>query len=109
MKDVEELHDHLALSDAEKKFWEALVEFQGYLFKTSGRESQKGLKFSYIIHGGEMIVDRKAKSITRASIFLAFNKAREMELVKGPKALGGVFGASYIYPILLRFGVCKGK
>ena len=109
VKAVEELQDHLAFPDAEEKFWEALVEFQGYPFKTSGRGSQEGLKFSYIIHGGEMIVDRKAKSITRASILLAFNKAREMELVKGPKALGGVFGASYIYPILLRLGVCRGK
>ena len=106
-KAVEELNSHLDLSDAEEKLWEALLEFQDYPFRTSGRGASKGLKFSYQIHGGEMIVDRKAKSITRASIILAFQKARKMEGVKGPKALGGVFGASYLYPVFLRLGVCR--
>ena len=101
IKAVEELKAHLDLPDAQEKFWEALIEFQDYPFKTSGRGKRKGLKFSYKIHGGEMIVDRKVKSITKASIILAFQQARKMGVVKGPKALGGVFGASYLYPLIL--------
>ena len=79
------------------------------LLKRAAELFEEGLKFSYKIHGGEMIVDRKAKSITKSSIILAFQKARKMGVVKGPKALGNVFGASYLYPVFLRFGVCRGE
>lgn len=109
IKAVEELNAHLDLPNAQEKFWEALIEFQDYPFKTSGRGAREGLKFSYKIHGGEMIVDREAKSITKSSIILAFQKASKMGVVKGPKALGNVFGASYLYPVFLRLGVCRGK
>ena len=109
IKAVEELNANMDLPDAEEKLWEALIEFQGYPFRTTGRGGRTGLKFTYKIHGGEMIVDRQAKSITRSSIILAFQRAKEMDVVKGPKALGGVFGASYLYPVFLRLGVCRGK
>lgn len=56
-----------------------------------------------------MIVDRKAKSITRASIDLAFQNARKMGGVEGPEVLGSVYGASYLYPVFLRLGVCRGE
>lgn len=54
--------------------------------------------------------DCKAKSITRATINMAFEKALGIQkkegCVRGPKRLG-VFGASYISPIFIRFGLIK--
>ena len=57
------------------------------------------------IAGNELFVDRRGKSITRATVNLAYQNARELEgRVSGPKLLG-VFGASYLYPVFLRLGV----
>lgn len=90
--------------------WETVVIFAGYPFKTA-----KGLKFSYTVKTGrsgdlvgELLFDHKAKSITRATINLAFERAKEVQkkegFVSGPKKLG-VFGASYIYPVFVRLGI----
>lgn len=79
-----------------------LVYLQGCVFLTA-----KGLKFTYQIRGGEMFVNRKSKSVTQATVFMAFRKAMELEgIVAGPKKLG-TFGASYLYPIFERLGVIK--
>lgn len=55
-----------------------------------------------------MFVDRKDKSITRATVELAFRTALEVQRaegrVSGPKKLK-TFGASYLYPIFLAFGI----
>ena len=91
-------------TDAEKeeKLWQELIYLQGCLFTTS-----KGLDFTYKVHGGEMFVDRKEKSITRATVMKAYGKVVELEgEVKGPKVLG-TFGASYLYPIFVKMGLIK--
>lgn len=91
--------------EMEELLWETLRQFQGCDFTTA-----KGLTFRYVIRGNEMFVDRKEKSITRASVSLSFQKALEVQsvwnCVSGPKKLG-TFGASYLYPIFLRLGVIK--
>lgn len=44
-----------------------------------------------------MFVDRKEKSITRATVMKAYGKVVELDgAVKGPKTLG-TFGASYMF------------
>ena len=84
----------------ELALWEALKEHEGEEFVTV-----KGLRYTYTITGNELFVDRRGKSITRATVNLAYQKVRELEgKVSGPKLLG-VFGASYLYPIFLRLGV----
>ncbi len=91
-------------SDAEReeKLWQELIYLQGCLFTTS-----KGLDFTYKIRGGEMFVDRKEKSITRATVMKAYRKVVELEgEVKGPKSIG-TFGASYLYPVFLKMGLIK--
>lgn len=91
-------------TDAEKeeKLWQELIYLQGCLFTTS-----KGLDFTYKIHGGEMFVDRKEKSITRATVMKAYGKVVELDgVVKGPKTLE-TFGASYLYPIFVKMGLIK--
>lgn len=59
---------------------------------------------------GEMVIDRKEKTITRNTVLLAYEMARELMesegCVSGTKKLG-VFGASYLYPVFLELGICK--
>lgn len=84
--------------------WKILIDHQETVYRTSG-----GLEFTYTISGGEMFVDRKKKSITRASVKLALDAARELNYqVKGPKKLK-VFGASYLYPVFMEQGIIQGK
>lgn len=83
--------------------WSTLIQFQGYPFYTA-----RELEFFYLIKGNEMFVSRKDKSITRASVVMAFHKALELgRVVKGPKKLG-TFGASYLYPVFQKIGVIRG-
>lgn len=89
--------------EQEDALWSMLIYLQGCVFLTA-----KGLKFTYKIKGGEMFVNRKSKSITQATVFMAFQKAMELGGdVAGPKKLG-TFGASYLHPIFVRMGVIRG-
>ena len=94
------LADTSAYTKEEMAFWERLKEHQNRDFDTA-----RGLQFQYRIVGSEMIVTRKEKSITMASVMLAYRRARDLRVVTGPKQLG-VFGASYLYPVFLRLGIC---
>ena len=100
-----EFRDNLStLTDSEQEdaLWSMLIYLQGCVFLTA-----KGLKFTFKIKGGEMFVNRKTKSITQATVFMAFRKAMELGgVVAGPKKLG-TFGASYLYPIFVRLGVIR--
>lgn len=80
--------------------WECASLFAGFPFHTA-----KGLKFTYTVRGNEMFVDRKDKSITRATVELAYQKALSAPIT-GPKQLG-TFGASYLYPMFVRFGIIR--
>lgn len=86
--------------ELEEILWDTLVLFQGYPFYTA-----KKLEFTYTLKGYEMFVSRKEKSLTRASIMLAFRKALTLgRMASGPKKLG-TFGASYLFPIFLHLKV----
>lgn len=87
---------------AENALWNRLTAMQGQPFKTA-----KGLAFTYKIKGNELFVDRKSKSITRATVMLTYKKAMELDgVVTGPKKLG-TFGASYLYPIFMEIGLIR--
>lgn len=65
----------------------------------------KGLRFRYGVNENEIHINRKKKSITRISVKVALKVVLEKNgNISGPKKLG-VFGASYLYPIFLRFGL----
>ncbi len=91
--------------ELENQLWDVLRLWSGDTFLTA-----KGLEFTYIIRGNEMFVSRKDKSLTRATVILAFYKALLLQKdggrVAGPKKLG-TFGASYLYPVFLCTGVIK--
>ena len=95
------------LNELEELLWQVLVAVQGEVFRTA-----KGLEFTYYIKGNEMFVSRKDKSLTRATVTLAFRTALAMqrngESVSGPKKLK-TFGASYLYPVFQQIGVILGE
>ena len=75
--------------------WEQLEKHQNRIFYTA-----KKLPFTYEIRGGEMFVDRRSKSITKATFQKSLEKIQERPgEITGPKALN-VFGAPYIMAIL---------
>lgn len=80
--------------------WRTLEERQGTLFYTA-----KNLPFQYTIRGGEMFVDRRNRSITRATFARALEKIYEHPgEIHGPKALN-VFGAPYVWAIFMSLGI----
>lgn len=86
--------------------WNAIIAFEGYGFQTA-----KGLRYTYTVKGNELFFSRKEKSATRASVEMALKTAMELQKsgveMRGPKMLR-CFGASYLYPIFIRFGVICG-
>lgn len=68
----------------------------------------KQLAFTYRVSGNELFISRKDKSITRATVNLAYHRVRALQAsgtaVTGPKILG-VFGASYLFPLFVDIGV----
>ena len=103
---------HTVNNPSDEYIWNLLRSRAGETFTTA-----RGLPYSY--HQkisrdgqplGELVIDRKEKTITRNTVLLAYEKALKlMETegrVSGPKKLG-VFGASYLYPVFLELGICK--
>ena len=89
--------------ELEDLLWDAFRQFEGDAFYTA-----KKLEYTYTIKGNEMFVSRKDKSITRATVILAFYTALRIQesggAVTGPKKLG-TFGASYLYPVFIKIGI----
>lgn len=83
--------------------WEILAERQGETFYT-----MKNLPFTYQIKGGEMFVDRRKKSITRATFDGAFQKIKEDSegQITGPKKLN-CFGAPYVWALFKALEIVK--
>lgn len=93
--------------ETEEALWRWLTDHQGQLFYTA-----TGLPFAYAIHGGEIIVDRRAKTITRATVAQAQKRLLEdlrqkeagaLPRIVGPKSLN-CFGAPYIWALFLAMG-----
>lgn len=127
VKAVDELRLHNGFPDEMEYLWKAIIAFAGYPFKTSGRGSREGVRFKYTVskaggsggrhyngasvdgYGNEIWIEGKVKSISRSTVELGYRKAQDLEVVKGPKALGLPGSESYLYPIFLRLGVCKNE
>lgn len=105
---------HKVESSLDDELWAMILENEGKEFTTL-----RGLPFTYEIKKnskseqlGEIVISRKTKTITRATVLLAYNNAHTIMcdegFVKEPKKLN-VFGASYLYPIFIKLGLIKGK
>ena len=80
--------------------WDLLIQHQNETFYT-----MKHLPFNYYVKGGEIFVDRRSKSITKATFAQALDKIKkDPEHITGPKSLC-VFGAPYIWAILKTFKI----
>lgn len=97
---------------SEKKLWNCIVAFQNYNFRTLS-----GVPFTYELkkdRGGtytkELWVNRResSKSLTWSSVVLAFWNIPQLGVtVDHPKALGDIWGVSYIYAMFCRFGLIR--
>ena len=95
---------------SEEALWTAMIEFQGYKFRT-----YSGLVFSYSLKKGrgdtytkELFIDRRenSKSLAWSSVLLAFQNIPSIgSVVDRPKALGDIRGVTYIYAMFYRFGL----
>ena len=126
---LKELHQVIRLrkdsASVDTALWQAVIAYQEYPFFTSS-----GLAFSYVVKhnrsgasSGELIVSRKedSKTLTKSSVMLAFHKVldridirgEDEQIVfvpafyKGPKAIGQIFGISYIYSLFWEFGLIE--
>ena len=131
VKAVNELQSHMDSPDVEVWLWKAIIAFEGYPFRTFGRGSREGTRFKYEVSrepgksgrhycgtcvdgfGNELwiIVDgvKREKSISRSTVELGYKKARELGVVKGPKALELPGAGSYLWPVMIRLGVCTAE
>lgn len=131
LKAVEELKTHIGLPDEMLYLWKAIIAFENYPFKTSGRGSREGVKFTYTVsrssgaggrhysgasvegYGNELWItvngEKREKNISRSTVELGYKKARELRIVRGPKALGLPGAGSYLWPALIRLGVCTAE
>ena len=92
----------------EENFWGVVVSYAGVRFKT-----YSGLSFTYEVRKGrngeytkELWIDRreKSKSLAWSSVLLAL-KNMKGEVIDRPKALGNIWGVTYIYGMFCRFGL----
>ena len=67
-------------SETDKQIWQMIVNHAGQTFRTI-----RGLEFTYTIKQnkagtllGEMVIDRKEKTITRNTVLLAYEKGQEL-------------------------------
>ena len=65
-----------------EQLWQLLEAHQGETFYTA-----KGLPFHYTVRGGELFVDRRAKSITVSTVASALQAAQQL-LAQGPPITG---------------------
>ena len=121
--------------ELDKALWQCMIAFQNYPFYTTSglpfsytvRRKKNGE------YSGELEISRKeeSKTLTRSSVLLAFHKVLEgikaVELTtseamdsedvpftalipaeyKGPKAIGQIFGISYVYSLFWKWGLIQ--
>ena len=104
----------------EIELWEKISALERKTLYTSGRGSRLGVEFSFTIptyvdpvthqetKGAELRISNRQKTITRSTVMLAYRKAVEMNgQVGGPKSLGNIYGASYVYAIFKEIGIIQ--
>ena len=135
MRKREKIIERVKTEQTEEALWAAVIEFQGYKFRT-----YSGLVFSYSLKKGrgrgntesgvaneqgntnkmgeaykqggvytkELFIDRRenSKSLAWSSVLLAFHNIPSIgSVVDRPKALGDIRGVTYIYAMFYRFGL----
>ena len=75
--------------------------------------SKKDLPFTYTIKGGELVTDRRERSITRSTFEKAYEKLLRDQVgegapkrIVGPKTLN-VYGAPYVWAVFTGIGMIE--
>ena len=129
MRKREKIIERVKTEQSEEALWAAVIEFQGYKFRT-----YSGLVFSYSLKKGrcrgnaesgvvneqdeackqggvytkELFIDRRenSKSLAWSSVLLAFHNIPSIgSVVDRPKALGDIRGVTYVCAMCYRFGL----
>ena len=125
MQSIKELHRGIIAGKTQEELdvllWDAVLTYQEQTLHTLS-----GLEFSYTVkhkkngeYSGELLVS--SKTLTSSSVLLAFHKILEATEVtaegdeasfqppayRGPKAIGQIFGISYIFSLFLEFGLIR--
>ena len=129
MRKRNKIIERVKTEQTEEALWAAVIEFQGYKFRT-----YSGLVFSYGLKKGrgrgntesgvaneqdeackqggvytkELFIDRRenSKSLAWSSLLLAYHNIPQIGcVVDRPKALGDIRGVTYIYAMFYRFGL----
>lgn len=109
----EQIH---AGGNVENALWQTVIAYQDYPFRTSS-----GLPFSYTVrqkkngeYSGELLISRKesSKTLTKSTVLLALQRVLdhsdpEPPLYAGPKAIGQIFGISYIYSLFWKWNLIR--
>lgn len=111
-RNVEEILAELRSAPSEETLWEAVVacsgkEFRMYSGQTFSYELCRGRNGTYT---RELWISRreKSKSLVWSSVVLAFHRIETVGmLVERPKALGDIWGVSYIYGIFYSLGLIR--
>lgn len=103
-----------------EELWQKVLSYQGVQLYTSS-----GLPFTYTVkrsktgeYTGELLVSRKegSKTLTKSSVMLAYKRVLEAGVseegfappeFKGPKAIGQIFGISYVYSLFWALGLIR--
>lgn len=88
----------------EEVLWNTIKVFSGYFFETADGE-----RFCYSVSGDEILVLKSRESITRVDVNLAVEEILELNGVVESLQNMKVPGASYLYPVFLRFGLIRRK
>ena len=126
---IKELHRGIIEGKTQEELdvllWDAVLTYQDQTLHTLS-----GLEFSYTVkhkkngeYSGELLISRKetSKTLTRSSVLLAFHKVLEATEVtaegdeasfrppayRGPKAIGQIFGITYLFSLFLAFGLIR--
>lgn len=135
MRKREKILEELRAEHSEEALWAAVIAFQGYKFRTysglvfsyslkKGRgrgntesgvanEQDEACKQAEAYKQGgvytkELFIDRRenSKSLAWSSVLLAFHNIPSIgSVVDRPKALGDIWGVTYIYAMFYRFGL----
>jgi len=134
---VDELHKKISLrvpeAELDTALWQCVIAFQNYPFHTSSGlpflytvKKNKNGEYS-----GELVISRKedSKTLTKSSVMLAFHTVLEgmrkidgvddassvdgrspalvLPEYKGPKAIGQIFGISYVYSLFWKWNLIR--
>lgn len=103
----------------EDALWQVVLAHQGQPYRTAS-----GLPFSYQVkrkkdgsYSGELLISRKedSKTLTRSSVLLAYRRVVQQAagapwtppFFKGPKAIGQIFGISYLYSLFWNWALIQ--